>query len=222
MIPDLSPILERYEALRAESDALFQLLADKFPDEVRCKRACSDCCNALFDLSLVEALYLKRAFDRAFGHGRLRSDILTRASTLDRELTRLKREMFRAEKAGENPAAIMARAATFRLPCPLLGEDGLCLLYEARPITCRLYGIPTAIAGQSHVCGFSGFDKGSAYPTVRLEKIQNRLDQLSKEITQTVNSRFRELHEVYVPLSMALLTDYNEEYLGIGEAKKES
>lgn len=27
-------------------------------------------------------------------------------------------------------------------PCPLLGEDGLCLVYENRPMTCRLHGIP--------------------------------------------------------------------------------
>ncbi len=27
-------------------------------------------------------------------------------------------------------------------PCALLGEDGRCLVYEYRPMTCRLHGIP--------------------------------------------------------------------------------
>jgi Fe-S-cluster containining protein len=28
------------------------------------------------------------------------------------------------------------------MPCPALGDDGLCLLYEHRPLTCRSMGIP--------------------------------------------------------------------------------
>ncbi|WP_337391828.1 hypothetical protein [Desulfovibrio sp.] len=115
----------------------------------------------------------------------------------------------------------MEEAARIKCRCPLLGDDDRCLLYQARPITCRLYGVPTAIAGQGHVCGFAAFEKGKSYPTVYLDKIQSRLEDLSREIGRTVNSRFRELHEVYVPLSMALITNYDEAYLGIGPAKPE-
>lgn len=221
MIPDLSPILARYAVLRDEADAVFARVAAQYPECVTCREGCSDCCHALFDLSLVEAMAVNAAFNAAFGHGRERSEILTRASQIDRALTRLKREMFRAEKDGESPEAIMTRAAALREPCPLLGPDDRCLLYAARPITCRLYGIPTAIGGQAHVCGFSRFDKGQSYPTVQLDRFQARLDALSREIAETVQSRFSELAEVYVPLSMALLTRYDEDYLGIGPARPE-
>ena len=54
-----------------------------------------------------------------------------------------------------------------------------------------------------------------------MDKIQNRLEDLSRDVATTVQSRFKELHDVYVPLSMALLTRYDEAYLGIGPAKKE-
>ena len=188
MIPDLSPIFSRYESLRAEADALFARVRETQPGCVTCKEGCSDCCHAVFDLSLVEAMSLNRAFEAAFAHGPERSAILTRASETDRRLTRLKRELFRAEKDGESPEALMAR---------------------------------TAIGGQGHVCGFSAFEKGKAYPTVHLDKIQARLDELSREVARTVESRFSELHEVYVPLSMALITRYDEAYLGIGKAKPE-
>lgn len=221
MIPDLSPIFARYAVLRDEADAVFARVAAQYPECVTCREGCSDCCHALFDLSLVEAMAVNAAFNTAFGHGRERSEILTRASEIDRALTRLKREMFRAEKDGESPEAIMARAAALREPCPLLGPDDRCLLYAARPITCRLYGIPTVIGGQAHVCGFSRFDTGHSYPTVQLDRFQARLDALSREIAETVQSRFSELAEVYVPLSMALLTRYDEDYLGIGPARPE-
>ena len=221
MIPDLSPIFARYAALRDEADAIFAHVAAQYPECVTCHEGCSDCCHALFDLSLVEAMAVNAAFNAAFGHGRERSEILSRASEIDRTLTRHKREMFRAEKDGQSPAAIMARAASLRVRCPLLGPDERCLLYAARPITCRIYGIPTEVGGEAHVCGFSRFAKGQSYPTVRLERFQARLDALSREIAETVDSRFSELAEVYVPLSMALLTRYDEDYLGIGPARAE-
>ncbi|WP_165070644.1 YkgJ family cysteine cluster protein [Desulfovibrio sp. ZJ200] len=222
MIPDLSAVFSRYESLRAEADTLFARVREAQPHCVTCKEGCSDCCHALFDLSLVEAMYLNRAFSRTFEHGPERSAILSRAAETDRRLTRLKRDLFRAEKDGESPEAIMARAAQIKLRCPLLGDDRRCLLYESRPVTCRIYGVPTAIAGQGHVCGFSAFEKGKPYPTVHLDKMQARLEDLSRELAKTVQSRFTELHEVYVPLSMALLTTYDETYLGIGPAKPEA
>jgi Fe-S-cluster containining protein len=221
MIPDLSAIFARYEALRQEADGLFGRVRDQYPQCVACKEGCSDCCYALFDLSLVEAMYVNRAFAAHFPHGPEPSAVLERAAGADRQATRLKRDLYRAEKDGEDPGRIMERAAHLKLRCPLLGEDERCLLYAARPITCRVYGVPTAIAGQGHVCGFSAFAAGKAYPTIHMDKIQQRLEDLSLDLARAVQTRFTELHEVYVPLSMALLTRYDEAYLGIGPAKPE-
>lgn len=71
-------------------------------------------------------------------------------------------------------------------------------------------------------CAAVDFAAGASYPTVHLDKIQERLDRLSVEIRDRVQSRFKELHEVFVPVSMALLTNYDDAYLGIGPAPKES
>ncbi|MDR3362841.1 MAG: YkgJ family cysteine cluster protein [Desulfovibrio sp.] len=221
MLPDLSDIFSHYEAVRDNADSLFAKMQATHPDCVLCHEGCSDCCHALFDLPLVEAVYFKRAFDAAFGHGAQRSAILKRASETDRKLTRLKRRLFQEEKDGQSKEAIMARAAQIKLPCPLLDENDRCLLYDARPVTCRIYGVPMAIAGQGHVCGFSAFEKGKSYPTVHLDKMQARLDDLSRELEKTLRSRFAELHEVYMPISMTLLTTYDETWLGIGPEKRE-
>lgn len=221
MIPDLSPIFARYEALVAEADALFARVREAHPDCVICAQGCSDCCHALFDLSLVEAMYLNRAFTERVPYGRQRSDMLMRAADIDRTVTRLKRDMYKESKAGKSAEEIMEEAARLRMPCPLLDSGNSCELYTHRPITCRLYGIPLNIGGKGHVCGKTGFAKGGSYPTVHMAAIQGRLEGLSRDIAEAVQSRFTELHQVFVPVSMALMTRYDEQYLGIGPAKKE-
>ncbi len=221
MIPDLSPIFARYEALVAEADTIFAHVRQSHSQCVACTQGCSDCCHALFDLSLVEAMYLNKAFEASVPYGKERSDILMRAADIDRQAVRMKRDFYRASKDGKDAEDIMLQAAHMRLPCPLLDANASCQLYEHRPITCRLYGIPLNINGKGHVCGQTGFTGGGSYPTVNMAAIQNRLDGLSRDIVQAVNSRFTKLDEVFVPVSMALLTRYDEQYLGIGPAKKE-
>lgn len=221
MIPDLTPIFDRYDALAAEADALFAKVRADHPERVTCAEGCSDCCHALFDLSLVEAMRLNRAFEATVPHGRERSALLERAADIDRRTTRIKREMYRATKSGASPEDIMREAAAQRMPCPLLGADNMCALYAYRPITCRLYGVPLNIGGKGFVCGKTGFAGGGAFPAVHLDKIQGQLEALSRDIATAVGSRFNELHLVYVPVSMALLTKYDAQYLGIGPAPSE-
>lgn len=226
IMPELTSVFTAYEALVAEADAVFARVGEMHPDCVTCKPGCSDCCHAMFDLSLVEAMYLNARFIEKYDFGPERSRILENAGSVDRKLTRMKRDYFRelrdAKGSEDAMEHIMEEAAKARIRCPLLDLNDQCVLYDYRPITCRLYGIPTAIGGKGHVCGQSNFAAGASYPTVHLDKIQERLDRLSVEIRDRVQSRFKELHEVFVPVSMALLTNYDDAYLGIGPAPKES
>lgn len=222
MIPDFSDIFARYEALVAEVDTVFAKVAEQHPECVTCEKGCSECCNALFDLSLVEAMYLNEQFRETFGDGEVRSRIVERANEADRKSYKLKRQAYKDSQAGVDTQTILENIARQRLRCPLLGEDDACELYRNRPITCRLYGIPTAIGGKAHTCGKAGFAKGQPYPTVHMDKIQDRLTAMSQEISLRVKSKFSELSGVYVPVSMALLTIYDEQYLGIPAPKKEA
>jgi Fe-S-cluster containining protein len=220
MLASLAPIFTNYEILRAEADALFDQVRRRHPDCVTCSLGCSDCCHAMFDLSLVEALYLNQKFHQAIAFGPRHSAIIDAAGDADRLAARVKRALYTESKDG-NTRQIMEDAARTRIRCPLLDAEEHCLLYEYRPVTCRLYGVPAAIAGAAHVCGKSAFSKGQAYPTVALEKIQDRLAAMSREIAHTLGTRFKELHLVYVPVSMALLTRYDAKYLGFDPVKAE-
>jgi Fe-S-cluster containining protein len=221
MLSSLASIFANYEILCAEADALFDQVRRRHPDCVACSLGCSDCCHAMFDLSLVEALYLNQQFHQAIAFGPQHSAIIDAAGDADRLAARVKRALYTSSKDG-NTRQVMEDAAHTRIRCPLLDAEDHCLLYAHRPVTCRLYGVPAAIAGEAHVCGKSAFSKGQSYPTVALEKIQDRLAAMSLEIAQTLGTRLKELHLVYVPVSMALLTRYDAKYLGLGPAKRES
>ena len=211
---DLSTFFEQYEALVKQATAAFESVKSEYGDCVQCKLGCSDCCHALFDLTLIEAIYIKTKFnERVIGDER--QLMIERANEADRVIYRLKRKAFKDHEEGKSEKDILEEMALHRVRCPALGPDDHCLIYDVRPITCRIYGIPTSIGGRAHTCGTSGFKQGEAYPTVRLDSIYQRLYEISFALADHIKSRYAGLAEILVPLSMAVLTDYTEEYLGV-------
>jgi Fe-S-cluster containining protein len=217
---DLDPFFRKYEALVQQADAAFERVKNEHNECVRCKIGCPDCCHALFDMTLIEALYIKSKFDALF-QGAAREEMLERANEADRKIFRLKRQAFKDHENGRPEREILEEMASQRVRCPALNADDRCTMYAVRPITCRIYGIPTTIGGRSHTCGLSGFQEGLPYPTVKLDVIYQKLYELSLELSQAIQSRYPKLAELLVPLSMAMLTDFNEEYLGVRAAQKE-
>jgi len=211
---ELSPFFKSYELLVGQVEDTFKKVTKEFPTEVRCGLGCSDCCFALFDMTLVESIYMNYKFDERFS-GNQRSEILERANNADRTIYRIKKQACKALEKGEPEEKIIAQMALQRVRCPMLDDQDQCLIYDFRPITCRLYGIPTEIGGQAHTCGKSGFSKGQSYPTVKIGAINQRLHEISSSLAQAIHSRFPKLSEMLVPLSMALLTEYSETYLGV-------
>jgi len=211
---NLEPYFDKYKAIVDQVDAVFKKVHEEHQDCVRCRVGCSDCCHALFDLSLIEALYIKAQFDNIFKDS-ARALIVERANEADRAVYRLKRQAFRDHENGKPENQILEEMAAHRIRCPLLNSDDQCDLYAHRPLTCRLYGIPTVIGDKAHTCGLSGFEQGKPYPTVKLDAIQHKLYDLSVELANDIGSRYPKLAELLVPVSMALLTDYTEEFLGV-------
>jgi len=211
---DFEPFFEQYLALRDQADLAFRKVAEQFPDCVTCKIGCADCCHALFDLSLVEALYINRQFNKKFD-GPSREELLEKANRADRKVYKIKRQAHKDLEAGKSEAEILEKVSAIKVRCPMLNVDDRCEIYAFRPLTCRLYGVPTAIEGKAHTCGLTGFEQGKPYPTVNLAPIHQRLYKISLDLATSIKSRYPGLAQVLVPLSMALLTDYNDEYLGI-------
>jgi Fe-S-cluster containining protein len=219
---DLSEIFLEYEKMAAEADALFATVKQACSEQVSCREGCSDCCHALFDLSLVEAMYLNAKFAELITDENARESVAALADASDRAHYRLKRQAFKASQEGMPAAQILEMIAKERIRCPLLGDDDRCRLYAYRPITCRVYGTPMEIGGKAHTCAKTGFMPGEKYPTVKVEKIQDRLIALSQKIVDAIPTRHVALASVLVPVSMALLSKYDEEYLGLPQEGEEA
>ena len=217
---DFKPFFKKYEELLAVADGVFHRVKNEYPECVKCKIKCSDCCHALFDLTLIEALYINHRFNENF-NGKDKEKLIEKANKADRDIYKIKRKAHKDLEAGKNEAEILMEMAHERVRCPLLNEDEKCDLYEYRPITCRFYGLPTSIGEISHTCGQSGFVEGKKYPTVKLETIHDKLTNISTEFVKEIKTKYVKMADMLVPLSMALLTEYNKEYLGIKDENKE-
>lgn len=216
MTIDLSRFFDQYEGVANMAQNAFDRVEQSHSSCVRCKIGCDDCCSALFDLTLVEALYINDNFNRIF-QGKEKDRLLALSNRADRKTYKIKRAAYRRLTAGKDEARILMEIAAEKVRCPLLNEDHRCELYAYRPITCRLYGIPTAIGGAGYTCGKSGFTEGQSYPTANLEPIQKQLYDISAALVLEIGSKHTHMAEILVPLSMALLTSYNDSYLGVGD-----
>ncbi len=165
----MKAIWQELEKLFHEVDKAFEETKKQFPKEVRCKLGCTDCCYALFDLSLAEAFLIHREFLKQ--PRKVRRNIL-------RQVEKYEKEWKKKAPAVITPFIL----STVKIRCPLLDESNRCMLYHVRPVTCRLYGIPVRINGETFVCGFSGFEPGHVYPTVLFDKVQERLSNISDKI----------------------------------------
>lgn len=217
---DLKPYFDKYEALVEKAEAAFDRVKASHAECVKCEEKCSDCCFALFDLTLIEALYIHHKFNEQF-KGSARVELVEKANRADRRIYKIKRNAFKEFQAGRNEGELLAQMALERVRCPLLSEKDLCDLYDYRPLTCRFYGIPTAIGGAGHTCGKSEFKQGEQYPTVNLDLVHNQLQQISAELLRDIKSKNIKLVDLLVPVSSAMVMDFDEVFLGIAEEPQE-
>jgi Fe-S-cluster containining protein len=159
-----------------EADAAFVRVSQEYADLVRCKPGCNDCCYAVFEMQPVEAAYLSYMFYQLLPR-KERREILKKVNKTLARLTGIETRL-RASGAGDSQSHLLALSRE-RVECPLLVQ-GRCVLYSHRPITCRIYGIPTSIRGKGATCGRSGFVPGEHYPTANMDLVDRRLYEISR------------------------------------------
>lgn len=192
-------LFEEYERLAKTADAAFAKIRTDFREKVHCVHGCADCCHAAFGLFFVEAAYLRMRFQEL--DRKKRRAVLNRCAKSERQIERLGKEMSVASgKTGAGELDL----STIRIKCPLLSDEHLCELYSARPITCRVYGIPTSSGGKAMVCPKAGFEKGYGYPAFDLGEAQRVLYDLSVRLLSLKSAG--EKASLLISVSKALAT----------------
>lgn len=129
------------ELLR-EIDSWFARAMETHPEHISCQSGCSECCRSLFDITMLDAALLSEGFSRL--------DTATRTSVLQKVNERLE-QLKGTWPEYDYPYTLNHRPEDEwqelmpeddETPCVLLGNDDRCLVYEFRPMTCRLHGLP--------------------------------------------------------------------------------
>ncbi len=207
---DFSYLFEPYESIVSRADEAFQQVKEGFPECIRCEPHCADCCHAVFGLFLIEAAFLKRDFDQLDEEERKAA--LKRGRDADQALEKLEGTL-RSFK--DDPQMISYSLARERIRCPLLNDHNECVLYPYRPITCRVYGIPTKVRGVPRVCGKAGFRKGQEYPVFDLDGVHRELHQLSRELLERAGGKDPEMSTLLLSVSKVIKTPFEELITGI-------
>jgi Fe-S-cluster containining protein len=124
---------QRYLDLVATVDAEFARNRSLHGDRIQCRPGCSDCCHQLFQITELEAAYISAAVQLL--PAERREALQTRARTYVEARRKLVTAGGEPESWGHLPPA------GTRLACPAL-EDGICSLYEFRPLICHKFGMP--------------------------------------------------------------------------------
>ena len=130
-----------YPELLARLDTWQHDVRERFPGVVPCRSGCSACCHGPFDISAADAVVVRE------GVAALPDPV--RQAVEQRARIQVGR-MARSEAGFEFPwdVSLLAESRFDALveaqpadPCPALDAEGRCLIYQRRPMICRMMGL---------------------------------------------------------------------------------
>ncbi len=107
----------------------------KYGEKIQCRRGCSQCCSQIFNITLIDGEVIKDymktlPFEKQSKLKRKAEDYVEKKNSIHPEAGN-------AFKGSSDEFSVKPR-----IPCPALGDEGECTIYEARPVICRRFGIP--------------------------------------------------------------------------------
>jgi Fe-S-cluster containining protein len=175
--------VRRYLDLALRADDLFRAVQRAHGHLMPCKPGCDDCCSVYFELTILEAFFVANMFRHQLSVDSQRR-VLARAKEVEPLFSHANSLLVSmARGAPRRQTDVLEVASSLTIRCPL-NEDSSCLLYEHRPITCRLYGTPQSIDRRVVSCPRTGFRRGESYRVVNVNEIQHTLYQYSCDFLQ--------------------------------------
>lgn len=210
----MNALLDSYGELLGEVDDWFRRSLELYPDRIACRNGCSECCRGLFDITLLDALYLKRGFDKL--PEPLKSELAREASRRLELLSDVNTDFVEPWLLNEIPEdewdALMPEED--ETPCLLLSETGGCLVYDYRPMTCRLNGIPLIdVSGEELfdewcTLNFTGSDpRGLHDLRFAFTELFTRELLLFRELVRILTGTARNEVDLFIPAAVVLERD---------------
>jgi len=125
---------DNYNEMLERADRHFATVLETQPQNLQCGAGCSLCCHGLFEIGSGDVPVIAEGLERM--SPALRRTVIRRSL----EIMEQSAHPNLRECAPEEKEAFFDR--TQATPCPNLGQDGLCVMYEHRPLVCRTFGLP--------------------------------------------------------------------------------
>jgi hypothetical protein len=175
-------IEERYRAIITAVDAEFSRNRELHGDRIHCRPGCTDCCHHIFPITEIEA-----------------AEIAKGLQLLDPQA----RDSIEA-RAHEYVEARLTRGA--KLPCPAL-EQGVCSIYDFRPLMCHKFGMPLYNPDKPDrifACELN-FGDGEEVDDPRLIQIQTGIHQDWKQLQTEYNKSHGRGGSAHLTVAHAIL-----------------
>lgn len=210
-----SALLDRYRELLAEVDTWHAHCCLVAGDQISCQRGCSACCRGLFDITLLDAYLLRDGFSRL--PVQLQQHITAKAIQRIMAVRTLWPDFAAPFLLNCYPEEQWDQAMpdNDETPCPLLDEQGDCLLYDNRPMTCRLHGIPLVdVSGEQLFDEWCSLNFTTSNP-LEMTSLQASFNDIFKHeqllfrtfTTMLLGSPFNEL-DTMIPAALLLNFDH--------------
>lgn len=125
---------DSYRKILDRADRHFASITSAQPQNLMCRLGCTMCCHGLFEIGAADVSLIADGLDSLPAADR--EALIRRAGEI---IEKTSHPDLRGCEPDEKEAFF---ARSENVPCPALGPDGACSIYEWRPIVCRTFGLP--------------------------------------------------------------------------------
>jgi Fe-S-cluster containining protein len=184
---DLRPFFQDYEILLEQVDDAFKKARAQDRSLLSCGLETEACCFCWVDLKLVEAAYLSHKMNKTLRTPE-RKAAIERALEVSKRVQELRRRVEQEGGQGDSDEKrLHLLYAEEKIKCPL-NLEAKCILYEARPIVCRMHGLAMSAEVSPKIFEDLARKSKLSKPDADLHKVHRLLQRLSKNVFHALTS----------------------------------
>ena len=186
---DLRPFFQDYEILLEQVDDAFKKAAAEDSALLSCGLQTDSCCYRWVDLQLVEAAYLSHKMNKTLKIEE-RKAAIERAIGITKRVQELRKRLEEKDWQGDRgEKRLHLLYGEEKIKCPLNLETK-CILYDARPIGCRMHGLTMSAGVKAEILGDFAQRSKLSNPEADLKKAHQLLERLSRNVLHALTSIF--------------------------------